>query len=182
MLQFSNSYVEGSGTQSFTYPKISSINRPENGDSSFLEKSDLTNDGKIVETNILLNRYPFFDSLKEKLCPLGKMEIIVNIERNETLMWIRENANVPENKGRVIITKLNLCVPKLKLTSLGKENYFDKIINPQKWIFNKISYAFQINNESIEGRFDITNLIKKPRYVIIWALRSVKFSGDYQQK
>ena len=86
MLQFSGNYVDGPGSNSFTYPKISSINKPEDGDTEFVEKSKLTNDGQIEESNILLNRYPFFDSFKEKLCPLDKMEIIVDIEKDDVLM------------------------------------------------------------------------------------------------
>ena len=109
------------------------------------------------------------------------MEIVVNIEKDDTLRWIQKYANDAANKGRVIITKLILWVPKLELTSLGKKNYYDKIINPEKWIFNKVSYAYQGNTESTQGIFNITNAITKPRYVIMWALRSVKFTGDYQQ-
>ena len=181
MLQFSKSYLEGLGTESFIFPKIESINRPLEGDTEFLKKASLTSDGKIVESNISLNRYPFFDSFKEKLCPPGKMEIVINIEKDDVLMWIQENGNNADNKGRVIITKLILWVPKLELTSLGRKNYFNKIINPEKWKFNKISYAYQGNTDSTQGIFNITNAIKKPRYVIIWVLRSVKFTGDFEQ-
>ena len=53
MLQFSDSYVNGPGTQSFTYPRINSINNPEDSDTEFLKKVNLTEDGKIVESNIL---------------------------------------------------------------------------------------------------------------------------------
>ena len=131
MLQFSGPYVDGPGTQSFTYPRITSINKPENADTEFLKKSNLTFGGKTVESNILLNRYPFFESFKEKLCPLGKMEIVLNIEKDNILMWIQENAADDANKGRVIITKLILWVPKLELTDLGKNNYYNNIINPE---------------------------------------------------
>ena len=128
MLQFSGPYVDGPGTQSFIYPRISSINKPLETDTEFLEKSKLTNDGKIVESSILLNRYPFFESFKEKLCPLGKMEIIVNIEKDDTLMWIQKDANDAANKGRIIITDLILCVPKLELTDLGKKIILIKLL------------------------------------------------------
>ena len=181
MLQFSGSYVNGPGTQSFTYPRITSINKPENADTEFLKKVNLTFGGKTVESNILLNRYPFFESFKEKLCPLGKMEIVLNIEKDNILMWIQENAAEPANKGRVIITKLILWVPKLELTDLGKKNYYNKIINPEKWTFNKISYEYQGNTTSTQGIFNITNAITKPRYVIMWVLRIVNFSEATEQ-
>ena len=178
MLQFSGPYVNGPGTQTFTYPKISSIDKPQLGDEQFVKTASFTNGGKTVESNILLNRYPFFESFKEKFCPLGKMEIVVNIEKDDTLMWILPDANVAANKGRVIITKLILWVPKLELTDFGKNNYYNKIINPEKWIFNKISYEYQGNTASTQGIFNIT----KPRYVIMWVLRSVKFTGgDIEQ-
>ena len=181
MLQFSGSYVNGPGTQSFTYPRISSVDKPKAGDDEFKKKAIFTNGGKIVQSNILLNRYPFFESFKERLCPLGKMEIVLNIEKDDVLMWIAPDAATPANKGRVIITKLILWVPKLELTDLGKKNYYNKIINPEKWIFNKISYAYQENTNSTQGIFNITNAITKPRYVIMWVLRSVKFSGVTEQ-
>ena len=181
MLQFSGNYVDGPGTNSFTYPRISSSNKPLETDKEFEKKSNFTTNGKIEESSILLNRYPFFDSFKDKLCPLGKMEIIVDIEKDDVLMWIQEDANVAANKGRVIITKFLLWVPKLKLTGQGKKDYYNQIINPEKWTFYKISYIVQVKNIENQGEFDITNLISKPRYVIIWALRSVKFTGDKQQ-
>ena len=109
------------------------------------------------------------------------MEIIVDIEKDDVLMWIQEDASVAANKGRVIITKFLLWVPKLKLTGQGKKNYYSKIINPEKWTFYKISYAVQVNTTEIEGIFNIKNSISKPRYVILWALRSVKFTGAKQQ-
>ena len=181
MLQFSGSYVNGPGTQSFTYPRISSVAKPENADTEFLKKVNLTFGGKTVESNILLNRYPFFESFKEKLCPLGKMEIVLNIESDNILMWIQQDAAVDANKGRVIITKLILWVPKLELTDLGKKNYYNKIINPEKLTFNKISYEYQRNTTATQGIFNITNAITKPRYVIMWALRIVKFSEATEQ-
>ena len=128
MLQFSNSYINGLGTQSFTYPRIDSIDKPENEDTEFKNKSKFTNNGQSVQSNILLNRYPFFDSFKENLCPLGKMEIIIDIERDDTLMWIQKDVNDAANKGRVIITKFNLWVPKLKFSDLGKKNILIKLL------------------------------------------------------
>ena len=181
MLQFSDSYINGLGTQSFTYPRINLIDKPENADTEFVKKSKFTNDGQIEESKILLKRYPFFDSFKDKLCPLGKMEIIVDIEKDDVLMWIQEDADDHTKKGRVIITNFILWVPKLKLTDQGKKNYYNKIINPQKWTFYKITYTVQVNTTEIEGIFNITNLIKKPRYVILWVLRSAKFTGNKQQ-
>ena len=86
-----------------------------------------------------------------------------------------------QKKGRVIITKLISWVPKLELTDLGKKNYYNKFLNPEKWTFNKISYEYQGNIVSTQGIFNITNAITRPRYVIMWALRSVKFSGATQQ-
>ena len=181
MLQFSDSYVNRAGSQSFIYPRIKSKNKPEETDEEFIKKTSFTNDGKIVQSNILLNRYPFFESFKDNLCPMGKMEIILNIEKDDVLMWIQPNANVAANKGRVIITDLILCVPKLELTNLGRKNYFDKIINIERWKFNKINYDFQVDTNVTKGIFKITNAIKKPRYVILWVLRSIKFTGDFEQ-
>ena len=177
MLQFSGSYLNGPGTESLTYPRITSINKPENADTEFSKKVNLTFGGKTVESNILLNRYHFLNHL----CPLSKMEIVLNIEKYNVLMWIQENAEEPANKGRVIITKLISCVPKLELTDLGKKNYYNKIINPEKWTFNKISYEYQGNTTSTQGIFNISNAITKPRYVIMWVLRIVKFSEATEQ-
>ena len=53
LLQFSGSYVNGPGTQSFTYPRITSINKPLETDTEFLKKTNLTNNGQTVESIIL---------------------------------------------------------------------------------------------------------------------------------
>ena len=84
--------------------------------------------GQIIKSNILLNRYPFFESFKEKLCPLGKMEIVLNIEKDNVLMWMQQDSTADANKGRVIITKLILWVPKLELTDLGKKIIIIKLL------------------------------------------------------
>ena len=181
ILRFSDSYVNRAGSQSFIYPRIESNNIPEATDDEFLKKAGFTNNGQIVQSNILLNKYPFFDSFKDNLCPMGKMEIVINIEKDDVLMWIQPDASVAANKGRVIITDLILCVPKLELTNLGRKNYFDKIVNIERWKFNKISYDFQIDTDVTKGIFKITNAITKPRCVILWALRSAKFTGEKEQ-
>ena len=49
------------------------------------------------------------------------MEIVVNIESDNILMWIQEDATDGTKKGRVTITKLISWVPKLELTDLGKK-------------------------------------------------------------
>ena len=178
-MRFSDSYVNRAGSQSFIYPRID--NKPKENDNDFLKKANFTNGGKIVQSNILFNKYPFFDSFKDNLCPMGKMEIVINIEKDDVLMWIQQDANVAANKGRVIITDLILCVPKLELTNLGRKNYFDKIVNIERWKFNKISYDFQIDTDVTKGIFKIANAITKPRCVILWALRSIKFTGEKEQ-
>ena len=64
---------------------------------------------------------------------------------------------------------------------LGKKNYYSKIINHFKWNFNKISFAYQENTISTQGIFNITNAITRPRYVIMWVLRSKKIDGTDAQ-
>ena len=54
------------------------------------------------------------------------MEIVLNIEKDNVLMWIQKDATADANKGRVVSTKLILWVPKLELTDLGKKNYYNK--------------------------------------------------------
>ena len=41
MLQFNDSYVNGPGTQSFTYPRISSVAKPKDNDLEFIKKENL---------------------------------------------------------------------------------------------------------------------------------------------
>ena len=52
MLQFSDSYVNGPGSQSFTYPKITSVANPQAGDAEFVKKAGFTSGGKTVKSNI----------------------------------------------------------------------------------------------------------------------------------
>ena len=56
------------------------------------------------------------------------MEIVLNIEKDNVLMWIKPNATDDAKKGRVIITKLILWVPKLELTDLGKKIVIIKLL------------------------------------------------------
>ena len=63
----------------------------------------------VVSTEIPLNRYSFFEALEDELLPSTRMELNMQIESDANLIWLATD------DCRVIITRMQLIVPRLRL-------------------------------------------------------------------
>lgn len=68
-----------------------------------------------VNTEIPLTRYSFFERLQDELLPNSKLEINLTIESDGNLIW------QAADNCRVIITKMQLIVLRLKFNSEGQK-------------------------------------------------------------
>lgn len=80
----------------------------------FAERKALLGASSTVPTEIPLNRYGFFNVLREELLPNTRLELNLEIESDNNLIW------QAADDCRVIITKLQLVVPRITFNSEGQ--------------------------------------------------------------
>ena len=69
-----------------------------------------------VRCEIPLNRYSFFETLEDKLLPNTKIELNIELESDNNLIWRTGGADC-----RVTLTRLQLFVPRLTFNSEGQK-------------------------------------------------------------
>ena len=132
-------------------------NTPATYNEGFAKRKPLLGTSSTVNCEIPLNRYSFFEALEDKLLPNTKIEINFEIEKDDNLIW-RDGGNA----CRVVITRLQLFVPRLVFNSEGSKIYMSEYLKPYKWTYlNEVVEANLAGNQGV-GNFRITNGISKP--------------------
>ena len=99
-------------------------NTPITFNEGFSKRKALLGTSSIVHCEIPLNRYSFFEALEDKLLPNTTIEINFEIEKDDNLIWITGG-----NRCRVVITRLQLFVPRLVFNSEGNKICMKTISN-----------------------------------------------------
>ena len=192
LLEYSPSYAETIGTNELYY--LDTTNSPNrnkyltrqvqqgrnNANTGwtpriFIENEDTTyNEGfdarkkqlgnsSIVNCEIPLNRYSFFEAFKDKMLPDSRFELNIEFESDNNLIW-REGNDV----CRVIITKLQLYIPRVKCTTTS----------PKSWTYLNEYVTNSTDLRQREGNFRITNEVSKPRHVFIFIVNSANINSQ----
>ena len=188
MLEYNPSYIDSVATNEFYYldttqhPERSefTINntnvtgganvvkgRVANYNKGFALRKALLGTSSTVRCEIPLNRYLFFESLEDKLLPNTKIELNIEIESDNNLIW-RTGGDV----CRVILTRLQLFVPRLTFNSEGQKLYIDNYLKPYKWTYLNEVVERSNNGRQQTGQFRITNGISKPRHVFVFIINT----------
>ena len=204
MLEYNPSYVDSVGTNEFYYLDTSrnanrvkyTLRQVEHGrndagnayearnfvdgvsntyNKGFALRKALLGASATVRCEIPLNRYSFFESLENKLLPNTKIELNIEIESDNNLIWRAGGADC-----RVVLTRLQLFVPKLTFNSEGQKLYTDNYLKPYKWTYLNEVVERSNNGQQQTGQFRITNGISKPRHVFVWALNTANVDSQEQ--
>ena len=188
LLEYNPSYVKSVATNEFYYlDKTRNAERKEftinntqvtgganvvkgrvaNYNKGFALRKALLGDSATVRCEIPLNRYSFFEALEDKLLPNTKIELNIEIESDNNLIWRAGGADC-----RVILTRLQLFVPRLTFNSEGQKLYIDNYLKPYKWTYLNEVVERSNNGQQQTGQFSITNGISKPRHVYVWVLNT----------
>ena len=188
LLEYNPSYVESVATNEFYYLDTTrNANRAEfalnatpvvtgrnaNYNKGFALRKALLGDSATVRCEIPLNRYSFFEALEDKLLPNTKIELNIEIESDNNLIWRAGGADC-----RVILTRLQLFVPKLTFNSEGQKLYIDNYLKPYKWTYLNEVVERSNNGQQQTGQFRITNAISKPRHVFVCALNTANVDAQ----
>ena len=144
----------------------------EHEDTTFNEgfdarKKQLKN-SSIVNCEILLNRYSFFEAFKDKMLPDSRFELNIEFESDNNLIW-REGNDV----CRVIITKLQLYIPSVKF-----DGRYKTTTAPKSWTYLNEYVTNSTDLRQREGNFRITNEVPKPRHVFIFFVNSANVNSQ----
>ena len=142
-------------------------------DEGFSKAKALLGTSDIVHCEIPLNRYSFFEALEDKLLPNTKIEINFEIENDHNLIW-----RTGGNQCRVVITRLQLFVPRLVFNSEGNKIYMSEYLKPYKWTYlNEVVQSNIAGNQRV-GNFKITNGISKPRHVFVFKINTANIESQ----
>ena len=147
--------------------------RNANYNKGFALRKVLLGDSGTVRCEIPLNRYSFFESLEDKLLPNTKIELNIEIETDNNLVW-----RTGGNDCRVILTRLQLFVPRLTFNSEGQKLYIDNYLKPYKWTYLNEVVERSNNRQQQTAQFRITNGISKPRHVFVWGINTANIGAQ----
>ena len=106
-----------------------------------------------VNCEIPLNRYSFFEALEDKLLPNTKIELNVEFDKDQNLIWTRGNVDGAANNYRLIILRLQLFVPRLTFNAEGQKLYMENYLKPYKWTYLNENVERSNNSKQKTGHY-----------------------------
>ena len=207
LLEYSNGYVKSLGTNEFFYldknrhTEISEFTnaivkahgdnpgtvadaalnvlgrKNANYNSGFAVRHTLLVDNAVVNAEIPLNRYGFFERLHDELLPNTKIELKITLESDANLVWRTGGADC-----RVIITKLQLIVPRITFNANGLKIYTDNYFMNKKWSYLREQIYSDDSTQQASGNYRITTGINKPRHVFVFIINEANDNSQTANK
>ena len=147
---------------------------------SFAARKVLLNATAEVNCEIPLNRYSFFEELQDKLLPNMRIELNIEFDSDKNLIWRGGADDAAGTSYRLIITRLQLFIPRLIFNSEGQKLYMEDYLKPYKWTYLKETVQTMNPTNQKIGHFRLTNGIKKPRHVIVFFITNDSLSNQKQ--
>ena len=176
LLEYNSSYAKSIGTKEFYYPDTSRSAEERAAQAEynvgFALRKKVLGTSALVNCEIPLNRYSFFEALEDKLLPNTKIELNFEIESDANLVF-QAGANC-----RIIVKRLQLYIPKLTFNAEGQKLYMENYLKPYKWTYlNEVVHTSN-NLQQQTGHYRITTAISKPRHVFVWAINTARINAQ----
>ena len=152
----------------------------EDYNKGFAARKALLGLSTIVNCEIPLNRYSFFEELQDKLLPNMKTDLDIEFEDDKNLIWRQGAADAAGTSYRLIITRLQRFVPRLIFNSERQKLYMENYLKPYKWTYLKESVFTSNISTQNSGHFRITNGIPKPRHVFVFFINNANLNNQRQ--
>ena len=189
LLEYSPSYADKTASNEFFYLdtsrnaeerefEVSGTNqlakrRTEYNNGFALRKALLGVSAK-VNTEIPLNRYSFFEMLEDELLPNTRVEMNFEIESDSNLIS-QARANC-----RVVITGMQLYVPRITFNSEGQSSYVSQYLKNHKWTYLRENIERSNSSQQRAGHFRISSGISKPRHVFVFVINDANIDAPTQ--
>ena len=125
-----------------------------------------------VNTEIPFNRYSFFEMLEDELLPNTRVELNLEVESDGNLIW-KAGADC-----RVIITRMQLFVPRITFNSEGQSLYMSQYLKSQKWTYLRENIERSNCSQQRAGHFRISAGISKPRHVFVFIINDANIDAQ----
>ena len=177
LLEYSPSYASSTGTNEFYYLDTSRAaeERPaedETYNKGFASRKLLLGTSSIVTRELPLNRYSFFEALERNLLPSGRLELNIEIESDANLIW------QAADNCRVVLTKLQLIVPRITFNSEGQSLYMSEYLKPYKWVYLRENIERSNSTSQRAGHFKISSGILRPRHVFVFIINDANIDSQ----
>ena len=130
-------------------------------------------DNAVVNAEIPLNRYSFFESLHGEILPNSGLDIQIELESDNDLVWRTGGADC-----RVVLTKFELIVPRLIFNEEGKSMYLKDYLVPRKWTYLKELIHKQNSTQQQSGNLRITTGVNRPRHVFVFIINDASINSQ----
>ena len=189
LLEYSRGYSESQGKNEFFYldtvrdNALTEFTAADNNarvagyNKGFIaRKAQLVNNA-VVNAEIPLNRFSFFESLHGEILPNSRLDIQIELESDNDLVW-----RTGGNDCRVVLTKFQLIVPRLIFNAEGKSMYLKNYLVPRKWTYLKELIHKQNSTQQQSGNYRITSGLNRPRHVFIFIINDVSINSQTNNK
>ena len=143
-----------------------------NYNKGFAFRKALLGTSSTVNTEIPLNRYSFFEMLENKLLPNTRVEMNFEIESDGNLIW-QAGADC-----RVVITRMQLYVPRITFNSQGQSAYMSQYLKPHKWTYLRENIERSNSSQQRAGHFRISSGLPKPRHVFVFIINDANIDAQ----
>ena len=177
-MELSHEYINTAGKRCFIYPDL--VNTTDiakyqiNGTTKAVESDNPTYNAMFhkrmnltrstLDVIIPLNGMEFFQSMKDTLIPPTKVEITVDIEADNILLY--KDAGIAN--GKITIKDIFLCYEKLTLNAANKLFYTKFLSSPQTIKFYRESISTQTSLKNREKNIILYETASKPRELFVW--------------
>ena len=138
----------------------------------FALRKALLGTSSTVNTEIPLNRYSFFEMLEGELLPNTRVEMNFEIESNGNPIW-QVGANC-----RVVITRMQLYVPRITFNSEGQSFYMSQYLRTHKWTYLRETIERSKSSRQRAGNFRISTGISKPQHVFVFIINDANIDAQ----
>ena len=168
LMEYSPSYAKQTATNELFYLDTSRHAEErvaqDNYNKGFVLRKGILGVSATVNVEIPLNRYSFFEALRDQLLPNMKVELIIDIESDGNVIW------QAADDCRVVLLKFQLWVPKIIFNSMGTSLFTSQYLKPHKWTYEREMIERSNSARQQTETFQITSGINRPRHVFIWFL------------
>ena len=176
LLEYSSVYAQSTATNELFYLDTTrhAEERPAqaNYNKGFAARKALLGLSADVTTEITLNHYSFFEALRDELPPSTRMEINLQIESDNNLIWQAGAA------CRVMIMRMQLVVPRITFNSEGQSLYIDQFMKPHKWTYLRENIERSNSTRLRSGTFTISTGIERPRHVFVFIINDANIGAQ----
>ena len=151
-----------------------------NYNKGFAARKTLLGASAKVNCEIPLNRYSFFEALEDKLLSNTKIDLNTEFDDDKNLICSQGAVDAAGTSYRLIITRLQLFVPRLVFNSEGQKLYMENYLKPYKWTYLKETvFTSYFSNQNL-GHFRIKNGISKPRHLFVFIINNANINNQLQ--